>query len=264
MFVITLRSEARAERADVEDPPADRLEAAAGAPSTTAASPPTITVISPLAARWTPPVTGASSVATPVPRRERREPQQLVPVVRAHVDPGAPGAQPVEDAASPVDDLRDGCGRRQAGDHAVGACAQPRRRCRPTAAPGVEQRLRRRSSRSCTVSGEARAEQAAPRGAGRGCRPRRSRLSRKPSGLRRRREVQLVAVVGMRGGDLLVQLDAETRLGRRDHVAVLPARSAAAGSRRGSRPSRGSPRGSGSWGCTPRAGCWPRPTTGPQ
>ena len=83
--------------------------------------------------------------------------------------------------------------------------------------------LRRDRARSAGSRPRARA----PRGGGRGCRGRRSRRSRRAaahggspaSGSRCR----CVPLVGMRERDRLVELDAEARRRRRDHVAVLPA-----------------------------------------
>ena len=58
----------------------------------------------PAAARCTPPVTGASSVATPALGGQRGEALQLVQVVGAHVDPGAAGGETREDAVRAGDD----------------------------------------------------------------------------------------------------------------------------------------------------------------
>ena len=60
MLVITLITDAATERADMEDLVADRLERRPVVAEKASADPPTSTVIRPTAARWTPPVTGAS------------------------------------------------------------------------------------------------------------------------------------------------------------------------------------------------------------
>ena len=89
----------------------------------TPSSPPTITVISPVAARWTPPVTGASSVAIAALGRERRQPQELVPVVRAHVDPRSPARPARRAPAVGLEHRADRRRRGQARDHGVARSA---------------------------------------------------------------------------------------------------------------------------------------------
>ena len=229
----------------------------------TASSPPTMTVISPDAARCTPPVTGASSVAIPRSSRERREPHELVAVVRAHVDPRAAVPQRREHSVAARDDVGDDCGRRKTRDDRVGSasglCAgePPRLRTSPRAdeRPPVA---------SWTTTIEPRLQRGSPRGARPGARrpTKPTRISRRRGVCRRQMEV--VSVVRMSQRDLLVELDAEPRFRRGNHVPVLPPNRPAAGSRRGSRPSVRCPRGSRKFGLQAASWMFAAPTTGPQ
>ena len=174
-----------------------------------------------------------------------------------------PRAQPVERCPSaPATTSLDRGRRGQARDHAVGRLGDrarrgARRARRPRRAPAAAV-----ASRSCTVSGKPAASTRAARWRPRLPRPtkptftarRAARDARRPAA----RGAGASPLVGVRERDLLVELDAEARRRRRDHVAVLPADRRLAGARRGSRPSARSPRGSGSSGVQARAGCSPR------
>ena len=178
MFVITLITRRLAERPDVDDAAADRLEqvAVGGEDRLVAAGD-----HGDLARRRL--VDAARDRA--LERRDaalgeqRREALELVRVVRAHVDPRPAAAQALGDPVGPGDDVAHGARRRQAGDHAVGA---PRR---PRAASPPRSRRRRRARRRRPVvavvhaSAGSRRRARARRGGGRGCRGRRSRRSRR-------------------------------------------------------------------------------------
>ena len=137
----------------------------------------------------------------------------------------------------------------------------------PQVAPAAIRPAARSRSRSCTVSVEARAQQAAGEMRAEVAEPdepepHHALLPPHQSRPVEHLEVELLAGVGMARRDLLVELDAEA--GRRPAGSrSRPARrSAPSGSRRGSRPRSGCSRGSGSSGCRRRAGCWPHPRSG--
>ena len=155
-----------------------------------------------------------------------------------------------------LDDRRHGGRRGQARDHGVRAVARRAPAKPPTSAPASTSASRPRSaSRSCTDEREPGTQQARREVAAEAtdadeadASPSRPARRRASDAARRRR-------TGWPRATSSSSSTPRPGPGRRDHVAVLPARSAAAGSRRGSRPSAGSPRGRGSSGCTPRAGC---------
>ena len=168
-------------------------------------------------------MTGASSVADPRSAHaaaSRSSSRRSFVLVSIQVGPGR-GRRGGRRRRSTTSATAAGDG--QAGDHDVGAArAASAGDDAPTRPPASSERAARPGRGRARSAGSRRAA-GSPRGARRGDRRRRSRPAHRDRAPRPASDAASSPSYGMARGDLLVQLDTETRPGGRDHVAVLPA-----------------------------------------
>ena len=229
-----------------------------------AGSPPTRTVISPAAARCTPPVTGRlqrRDALSSARRRGGRSHRGRWCSSRSRSRP-APGRRARPWSRTPLRRP----GRRQAGDDGIDCRGRLAGLSAQLAASGQKRSAAARS-RSWTVTSKP------PRMQARGQMPAEmaeadeavahagSRVSRSAGSSGSR--CSSAVLIGMGQRDLLVELDAEAGLRRRDDVARPPSGSASSESAHGSRPSARCSRGSGNSGCRSASWMLAAPTIGP-